>query len=86
MAIFSYILSVLVISEKNGECVHIWYSNQVPCVAEACKITFAAVPNLSNYGHFKLLIDFFHQKTLQYIALVNSNSILHPAHSRNDLC
>ena len=29
--------------------IHIWSSNQVPCVADACKISFGPMPNLSNY-------------------------------------
>ena len=31
--------------------IHIWYSNQVPCVGDACKIAFGPMPNLSNYGN-----------------------------------
>ena len=26
--------------EECSDCVHIWYSYQIPCIAHACKITF----------------------------------------------
>ena len=54
MAIFPYILSVCCdISEKNGLILFILGAkNQVnvPCVADACKIPFGYMSNLSNYG------------------------------------
>ena len=30
----------------------IWYHDQVPWAADASKIEFSSVPNLSNYGNF----------------------------------
>ena len=36
--------------EEWVEFIHIWYSNQVPCVADACKISFGSMRSLSNYG------------------------------------
>ena len=40
------------ISEKNRLIlfIDIWYSNQVPCVTNECKIVFGSKTNLSNYG------------------------------------
>ena len=32
----------------------IWYSNQVPCVADACKVAFDSMPNLSNNAYIFL--------------------------------
>ena len=57
MATFSYILCICYdISEKNGMIlfIFVWYSNQVLCVADACKIAFGSMPNLSNYRIFFL--------------------------------
>ena len=48
MVTFSYILCVCC------DFIHIWYSNQIPCVADACKIPFGSMPNLSNYGNIFL--------------------------------
>ena len=31
---------------------YIWYHDQVPLVTDACRIEFASVLNLSNYGHY----------------------------------
>ena len=36
------------------EFIHIWYSNQVLCVTNACEISFTSVPNLSNYANMFL--------------------------------
>ena len=38
----------------------IWYSNQVPCLVDACKIPFDYMPNLStssNYGNIFYKLD-----------------------------
>ena len=35
---------LLQISEECGDCGHIWYSNQVSCVAHNCKIAFGSIP------------------------------------------
>ena len=34
--------------------IHIWYSNQVPCVADAGKISLDYMPNLNTYGNIFL--------------------------------
>ena len=54
MANVSFILCICCdISEKNDVLIfiHIWYNNQVPCVADMWKIAFGTIPNLSNYGN-----------------------------------
>ena len=33
------------------DCVHILYSNEAQCVADAHKIAFGSMPNLINYGN-----------------------------------
>ena len=55
MANFSYVLCICYdISEKIVLIfIHIWYSNEVPCVADICKIAASSIPNLSNYGNIK---------------------------------
>ena len=59
MAILSYILCICCdISEKTGLIfIHIWYSNQVACVTDICKIAFGSMPNLSDYGN--IVLKFF---------------------------
>ena len=50
---FEYLFILLsYLGEECGDFVHIWYNNQVPFVAHACKIAFGSVPNFSNCGHF----------------------------------
>ena len=51
MAIFVLTFMCLLRYLLNGriDFDHIWYSNQVPCVADICKISFGYTPNLSNY-------------------------------------
>ena len=55
---FIYVVFV-VISQSRMEwidIIHIWDSNQVPYVAEACKVSFGSVPNWSNYGHIFIIL------------------------------
>ena len=47
---------LLYLSKECGDFVYMWYSNQVPCVAYACKIVLGSVPNLNNYGHFSYIL------------------------------
>ena len=55
---FINVVCAVISREECVGCVHIWYSNQVPCVADACKIAFVAVPNSSNYDHFFINVMF----------------------------
>ena len=58
--IFLNFYAFVVISKKKWvDFVHIWYSNQVPCVADICKIVFGSMPNLSNYCNIFLKFDAF---------------------------
>ena len=46
---FVYLLSYL--REECVDFIHICYSNQIPCVADACLIAFGSMPNVSNYSN-----------------------------------
>ena len=47
-------LSVFAHSSNGGyiDFLLIWYRDQVPWSANACKVEFVSMPNLSNYSHF----------------------------------
>ena len=49
--------------------IHIWYSNQVPYVANPCKISFGCMPNLSNYTNIFL-------KFYVYCAILEKNGLI----------
>ena len=51
MATFSFCVLLWYLREEWIDLIHIWYSNQVPCV------TFGSIPNLSNYGN--MFIKFY---------------------------
>ena len=55
MATFSYILCTCCDSSREElvDFIHIWYSNQVPYFANACKIC-GSMPDLSNYANIFL--------------------------------
>ena len=57
----SYVLCICCdSSEKNVLIfIHIWYSNQVPCIADICIIEFGSMLNLSNYGNIFILFYVF---------------------------
>ena len=53
MATFTYVLCACLyyVREKWIDFTHLVYTKHGPYVADACKIMFGSVPNLTNYGN-----------------------------------
>ena len=46
---------IWVLRQEWVDFIHIWYCNQLPCVADACQIAFGSKPNLSNLWKYLFL-------------------------------
>ena len=63
--------------EEGVDFIHIWYSNRVPCVADASKISFGSMPYLKNYGNvflnFLCLLQYCGNEWLDFVYIGYSN-------------
>ena len=48
----AFVHCYICLHDGNMDFFHIWYHDQVLCVADAHEIEFGSVPNSSNYGIF----------------------------------